>query len=230
MMASKKALRRPAGVLLAFSVAVTFTLAGFAMPNPPEKADAAAQIQQQTGTLTADGSVTVNGNQAKSGMTILTQSVITTGSNAHAIVELGPLGRVELHSDTTATLQMLGSLIEAALSHCGKVTVTVPIGIVGRVTIPQRQDVHVKMIQGGKVTVRYGNTKEKFVYVHHEEYFDNAIDVNSDGGAAIFEVHCGHNPIAAYWWTASPLGLLFLLLGGGEETVTPPVLSPSVPG
>jgi hypothetical protein len=162
-------------------------------------------------------------------MTVLTQSVITTGSGGQASIELGPLGRVELAQETTVTLQLLGSLVQAALNQCGKVTVSVPIGVTGQVTIPQQEKTHVKVIQG-KVTVKYGSGKEKTVVAGEDKEFDDATQVTSDGGVAIFEVFCGHRRPIGYYFLASPLALLFLLLRGGGESTPPPVLSPAVPG
>jgi hypothetical protein len=160
-------------------------------------------------------------------MTVLTGSVITTGSNGHASIELGTLGRVELAHDTTVTLQLLGSVIDATLNLCGKVTVTVPTGITGRVTIPQQEKTHVKVVQG-KVTVKYDTNKERVLVAGDNKEFDDATLVTSDGGPALFEVYCGYHRPIGYYFLASPLALLLLLLRGNNET--PPVLSPSVPG
>ena len=160
-------------------------------------------------------------------MTVLTGNVITTGAGGHASIELGPLGRVELAQETTVTLQMLGNVVDAALNHCGKVTVTVPTGITGRVTIPQQEKTHVKVVQG-KVTVKYDTNKEKVLVAGDNKEFDNATEVTSDGGAALFEVYCGYHRPIGYYFLASPLALLLLLLRGDNET--PPVLSPTIPG
>jgi hypothetical protein len=229
MIISKKRLRIPTSVLLALSVAATFTFSSFAAPSLPEKTDTPVQVQQgPTGTLTARGPVTVNGNEAKTGMTVLTQSVITTGSGGQASIELGPLGRVELAQQTTVTLQLAGSLVQATLNQCGRVTVSVPAGVTGQVTIPQQEKTHVKVVQG-KVTVRYGGGKDKTVVAGEDKEFDDATEVTSDGGAAIFEVYCGHKRPIGYYFLASPLALLLLLLRDTDNP-TPPVLSPVVPG
>lgn len=49
-----------------------------------------------SGELSVKGQVTVNGQMAVSGATVFTDSVITTGDNSSATVNLGKLGRVEL--------------------------------------------------------------------------------------------------------------------------------------
>jgi len=170
-------------------------------------------------------------------MTILTGSVISVGSGGHAIVEMGPLGRIEIAQGTTLTLQLLGNVQEASLTQCGNVTVTVPIGITGRVTIPQPQTARVSVSQG-KVTVKYDTNHEKVLVSGNTESFANVTEVISDGGAAVFAVCCGctSRPAVAGWLPFSPW---WLLLGipvgvgigvgvtrGGE----PPVLSPVIPG
>ena len=238
MIVSRTRLRIHMSVLAALSVAFTFTLSSFAEPGIAETTDLVPQVQPaQSGTLTATGSVTVNGNPATTGMTILTGSVISTAAGGHALVELGPLGRTELGQVTTLTLQMLGNVQESSLTQCGDVTVTVPIGITGRVTIPQPQTASVRVSQG-KVTVKYDNNLEKVLVAGNDGTFLNVTEVFSDGGAAVFEVYCGHRraPAVAHWLPFSPW---WLLLGAGAGVgigvgVTredePPVLSPVIPG
>jgi len=246
MIGSRKRFRNPVSALVALSVAITFTLSSYAAPAAPSPAagpydDTVLPVRAQaaqTGVLTATGSVTVNGNPAATGMTILTGSVIQTGAGGHAVIELGPLGRTELGQLTTVTLQMLGNAQESALTQCGDVAVTVPIGITGRVTIPQPQTATVKVSQG-KVTVKYDNNLEKVLVAGNTETFLNVTEVVSDGGAAVFEVYCGVSrraaaagfPFAPWWFLlAIPVGLGIGLgvthSGGGP----PPVLSPVVPG
>jgi hypothetical protein len=244
MIGFKQRLQIPISVIAAFSVAVTFVLSSFAVPSvaAPGSADATAmpapQVQPaQSGTLTATGPVTVDGNAAATGMTILTGSVITTGSGGHALIELGPLGRTELGQVTSITLQMLGNVQESALTVCGSVTVTVPMGITGRVTIPQPHAAFVKVVQG-KVTVKYGGNLQKDLIAPSTEGFDNLAEVFSDGGAAVFEVYCGSHRVAAAafpfapWWlllgipVGVGIGLGVTHSGGGP----PPVLSPVIPG
>lgn len=238
MISSNMRLRIPISALAALSVAITFTLSSFAAPDLVEKADAAAQVQPaQTGTLTASGPVTVNGNQATTGMTILTGSVISVGAGGHAVIELGPLGRVDIAQGTTITLQILGNTQESAMTQCGDVTVTVPIGITGRVTIPQPRAAVVRVSQG-KVNVKYETNHEKVLVAGNKEGFDNLIEVASDGGAAVFEVYCVYSRLAAAGWLPfSPWWLLLAIpagvgvgVGVTREDEPPPVLSPVIPG
>jgi hypothetical protein len=171
-------------------------------------------------------------------MTILTGSVIQTGAGGRAIIDLGPLGRTELGQVTTVTLQMLGNVQESALTQCGDVTVTVPTGITGRVTVPQPQTATVSVSQG-QVTVKYDNNLQKVLVAGNTETFLNVTEVYSDGAAAVFEVFCGRRRVAAAavfpfapWWflLAIPIGVGIGVgvthSGGGP----PPVLSPVIPG
>jgi hypothetical protein len=169
-------------------------------------------------------------------MTILTGAVISTGAGGHALIELGPLGRTELGQATTVTLQMLGNVQESSLTECGSVTVTVPISITGRVTIPQPRTVDVRVTQG-KVTVKYDTNQEKVLVPGNNEGFDNVTEVFSDGGAAVFEVYCvqGRRGAAARflpfpWWLllAIPAGVGIGF--GVHHDEEPTVLSPVIPG
>jgi hypothetical protein len=140
---------------------------------------------------------------------------------------MGPLGRVDLEEETTVTLQMLGGTLEAALNNCGTITVSVPAGIIARVPVPGAWNLHVKVIQGGTVTVKYDGGKEQFVAPGNEQYFDDVTEITSNGGAIVFEVDCRRRRLAPFLF-AAPLGLLALLFGGDEAVV--PVLSPAIPG
>jgi len=169
-------------------------------------------------------------------MTILTGSVISVGAGGHAVVELGPLGRIDIAQGTTITLQILGNAQEAAMTQCGDVTVTVPIGITGRVTIPQPRPAMVRVSQG-KVTVKFETNHEKVLLAGNKEGFNNLSEVVSDGGAAVFEVYCVYSRLGAARWL--PFSPWWLLLGipagvgigvGVTREDEPPVLSPVIPG
>ncbi|NOT62631.1 MAG: hypothetical protein HOP19_20690 [Acidobacteria bacterium] len=57
-----------------------------------------------TGRLTADGPVTVNGNQARTGDTIFPGAVIETPANVGATIQLCALGQLDLSPNTNLTL------------------------------------------------------------------------------------------------------------------------------
>jgi len=71
----------------------------------------------QAGEITVTGQVTVNGQTAVSNSTVLSGAVIAAGAGSNAVVSLGKLGRVEILSDSTATLIFSGSSIVVNLSE-----------------------------------------------------------------------------------------------------------------
>lgn len=98
---------------MALAVAITsfFTLRSFAAPETITAAPIPA-AQDCTGTLTvAKGTVTINGNEAKTGASVLSNSTLATSSGGRAIIDLGQLGRVELEGGTTATIMCVGNTI-----------------------------------------------------------------------------------------------------------------------
>lgn len=78
-----------------------------------------------TGELLVSGksaSVSVNGQDAQSGRTIVSASTITTPATASAIVSVGKLGKIELAPNSTITLNFSENGISGDLAS-GKVTV-----------------------------------------------------------------------------------------------------------
>ena len=119
--------RASTSLVLALAIATAFTLRSFAAPEA-SRAAGPAFAQDCTGTLTVSaGQVTINGNAAQTGATVMSGSAIATGSNGKAIIDLGPAGRVELGENTSITLTCVaGSL--AIRSGCGKTEVEVRRG------------------------------------------------------------------------------------------------------
>jgi len=85
------------------------------------------------GEITVTGNVTVNGERAVSGSTIGTDSVIVTGANSGAVINLTGRGKVELFADTSITLKFTDRSIVAILTS-GKIRVMNLAGIGATVT------------------------------------------------------------------------------------------------
>src|SRR6185369_17713348 len=84
--------RASVSLVLAMAVISVFTLRSFASPDAVSAGDPNPP-QNCTGSLTvASGKVSINGNPAQTGATVLTGSVLTTNSNGKAIIDLGALG------------------------------------------------------------------------------------------------------------------------------------------
>ena len=114
----KNHLKMSIGLMVALAVTVVFSLSSFAAPDLPASAVDPLLAQDCTGTLTfKKGTVTVNGNAAQTGATIMSGSVVSTTSG-HAFVELGALGRVELSNHTTVVIICAGNTLTVR-SQCG---------------------------------------------------------------------------------------------------------------
>lgn len=72
--------------------------------------------------LVSGSSVTVNGEQVKSGRTIFTSSTISTPENTTAIVNISKLGKVKIAPNSTLTVSFNENGISGSLLN-GKVTV-----------------------------------------------------------------------------------------------------------
>lgn len=114
-MFGKKMLRKSVTLTTLAAVWCVYSMVAFAIP-----VDSAAEI-------TVSGQVTVNGQQAVSNATVLSGSVISTGSNSSAVVSLGKLGRVEISSDSSITLNF-GTNNIIAIVDSGKVRISTSAG------------------------------------------------------------------------------------------------------
>src|SRR2546426_8370478 len=95
-------MRALTSMAVAVAVVTIFTLHSFAAPDVAKLAAETNPLQDCTGSLTVvSGQVKINGNEAKTGATVLTGSLIATDSNGDAIIDLGGVGRVELGEGTT---------------------------------------------------------------------------------------------------------------------------------
>jgi hypothetical protein len=180
-------------LVLAVTVTSVFSLRSFAAI---ESRDSAVEpiAQDCSGTLTVKGgTVTLNGNPAQTGATVMSGSVISTGSGA-AVVDLGPAGRVEVGDHTTATIICVGGSIEVRTS-CNKTKVEVKRGQVD-VKSPK-----VETIPAGK-----------------SESYDGGIDATAPAGVDM-EVECVGKKAGGVFVGAGLVGLLALIGVGAAIAV-----------
>lgn len=199
--------RATISIALAMAVATVFTLRSFAAPEVTKAVVDPALAQDCTGTLTVKtGQVTINGNAAQTGATVMTGSTIATSSNGKAIIDLGALGRVEVGDNTTVTLTCTAGSLQIR-SNCTKTEVEVRKGSLN-VTSPTAE------------TLAAGQKKD----------YDGAVDATSAGGIDV-KVECEGRKAAGPFVGAGLLGLLALIgigaavaigigLGGGDESVS----------
>jgi len=117
---------------------------------------ALARNDRPAGELTITGSgangetssVKVNGETARSGRSIFSSSIISTPSNAGAIINLGKSGTIELAPDTTFTVNFDDNSVSGDLAS-GKVTV---VGAASGVNVKTATGDLVKLNSGESVT------------------------------------------------------------------------------
>lgn len=191
----KSSPRSSISLLLAVAVASVFTLRSFAAPEAA-KPHAAGTSQDCTGTLTLKaGQVTINGNAAQTGATVITGSVISTNSNGKAIIDLAALGRVEVGDSTTVTLTCVAGSLELR-TNCSRTEVEVRRGAVD--------------VRAPKVETLTAGKKQKY---------DGGIDLTAAAGVDV-KVECeGRKGAGGLWVSPGLLGLL-ALVGVGAAVAT----------
>jgi hypothetical protein len=92
-------------------------------PGQAQSARELAKLHQ------AKGQVSLNGNAAAKGATILSDGSVTTGARSSAVVSLGKLGRVELLPDSTMKLSYSDSNFSLSMLSAGRVRVSSSSGV-----------------------------------------------------------------------------------------------------
>jgi ribosomal 50S subunit-recycling heat shock protein len=197
--------RASISIALAMAVATVFTLRSFAAPEVTKAVVDPALAQECTGALTVKaGQVTINGNAAQTGATVMTGSTIATSSNGKAIIDVGTLGRVEIGENTTATLTCVAGSLEIRTS-CSRTEVEVRRGTVD--------------VKSPKMETLTAGKKAKY---------DGGVDATSTTGVDV-KVECeGRKAGAGLFVGPGLVGLLALIgigaavaigvaVGGGDE-------------
>lgn len=189
-------LRASISIALAMAVVTLFTLSSFAAPEVSKIAGDRDLTQDCTGTLTVKaGQVTINGNAPQTGATVMTGSVIATGSNGKAIIDLGALGRVEVGDNTTVTLTCAAGLLEIR-TNCAKTDVEVRRG-----------------------TVDVKSPKAETLAAGKKAKYDGGVDITSAGGVDV-KVECAGGKVAAGTHIGPGLwALLALVAVGGAVAI-----------
>jgi hypothetical protein len=230
-------LKAPLSLLLVLLALAAFCFNNFAVFGASEDAAPAVvenlpAFEESTGTLTAKGHVLLNGQYVRTGVTVVNGSVIQTDTGAHALIEAGPLGRVDLDPITAILLTYGDRSVEASLNKCGKgVTLNLPAGIQGRVKVvhisdvgvlSEHRDLDVKVYRG-EVLVKYGQGKERTLKAGDHRDFDNATEVSASGDA-VFKVYCDESHFVPLLGLPA-LAIPFVVGGAAAAAGIPPVLS-----
>ena len=188
--------RASISVVLAMAVMMVFTLRSFAAPEIVTPLVDPMLGQECTGTLSVkSGTITINGNAAQTGATVMSGSTISTSSNGKAVVDLGPLGRVEIGEGSTVTLTCVGGSLQIRTT-CVRTEVDVKSGSLN-VTAPTAK------------TVSAGS----------DETFTGGIEANSTGAIDV-KVECeGRRAGGGPFVGAGLLGLLALIGVGAAVAI-----------
>lgn len=230
-------MKTPISLILTFALATLFvTPVVIARVNDPDLAENLPVVQVPTGMLTVKGPVLLNGNEAKTGMTVLDGSVIQTRTAGEAIIDMGAIGQVIVHGFSAITLKMSPNSVDIDFNKCGKgVTVTVPPNVPAVVRILHEgkvgifsddREIDVK-VKKGQVLVKYEADKEKILDAVDHHDFDGVKQVSATGDA-VFKVYCDEKefPILFFIPVAAIIFPVTELIG--DEPVQP-VVSPTQP-
>lgn len=199
--------RASISVVLAMAVMMVFTLRSFAAPEVSTVFDPVF-AQDCTGTLTVkSGTVSINGNAAQTGATVMTGSTIATSSNGKAVIDLGAMGRVEVGDNTSVTLTCAGGSLQIR-STCTRTEIEVKSGSLN-VTSPTAG------------TLAAGQSAK----------YDGTVDATSTGAIDV-KIECGGRKVGAGPFVGAGLVGFLALIGigaavavgiaiGDEDSVTP---------
>ncbi len=212
----KVCLRAFTSLLLAVTVTTVFSLSSFAASQPDTLLDSLALdpafAQEPSGVLT--GSATVNGIATESGATITSGSRIETGSSS-AVIDLGPLGRIELRPHTSIVLVFAAGMVSIK-NLCSPFEVEVVTG---------------------QAQVREGSDAPETKVAGEDEEYSGSGEVTTTGGTNLI-LDCEDDPAAAF--IGPGLGGILGLIGvgaaifagvalGDESGPSTPVVSPTQP-
>ena len=120
--------RASISVVLAMAIMMVFSLRSFAAPEIVTPTFDPTPVQDCSGTVTVKaGQITINGNVAQTGATVMSGSTIATSSNGNAVIDLGALGRVEVGENTTVTLTCAGGSLQIR-ANCSRTEIEVRTG------------------------------------------------------------------------------------------------------
>ena len=230
-------MKTPISLILTFALATLFvTPVVIARVNDPDLAENLPVVQVPTGMLTVKGPVLLNGNEAKTGMTVLDGSVIQTRTAGEAIIDMGAIGQVIVHGFSAITLKMSPNSVDIDLNKCGKgVTVTVPPNVPAVVRILHEgkvgifsddREIDVK-VKKGQVLVKYEADKEKILDAVDHHDFDGVKQVSATGDA-VFKVYCDEKEFPILFFIPVAAIIFPVTESIGDEPVQP-VVSPTQP-
>ena len=143
--------------------------------------------QDLKGTLTGTGQLSVNDIPVQSGASVANGSIVATGPDGDASLDLGTLGRIQLRPNTTIRLALAPGSCALEMVKCGSFTQVVPDGVSTQVRMTTAKLVQVATLHGeAKVNV---GSKSKSIKAGTRKTVYNTNEVVANGNAT-FTVNC----------------------------------------
>lgn len=178
------------------------------------------------GTLTATGHVTVNGNEARTGATILNGSRVATGPDGDALIDLRALGRIQLRPDTEIKLILASGSCQVEIIRCGSLTQTVPAGVSAEARRMEPGLMEVAVLPG-EANVESVNSDDQVVIKSGENRVFNEFERVMARGETTLTLNCCDCeipaagfilPLGGWWGGAAALTGAAVGVGVGVDT------------
>ena len=195
-------LKAQCSFLLILTLTTVYSLNALAAPAPVATTASETIIQDTTGpvgTLTGTGQMTVNDNAVQSGASVTNGSVVATGADGDASIDLGAWGRIQLRPNTTVRVLLAPNRCTLEMLRCGSLTEIVPEGVATEVKMSHSQLMQVAALTGEAHVNNPGGkdgTDNLIVKAGESHALDHIQSVTASG-QAIFTVNCCDCDIAA---------------------------------
>ena len=145
-----------------------------------------------TGMVVGSGDFRINDSRVLSGATITSGSVIETGPDGDASIDLGPFGHLRLRPNTTVKLVFQADSCEILMEHCGSLTQVLPDGISSQVDVKEEKLTQVAATRGeaiidGAAMAEGGNAKT--VHEGETRTYSKVVKLTAKGNAT-FTLNC----------------------------------------
>src|SRR5262249_10081285 len=145
-----------------------------------------------TGMVIGSGELKVNDSRVMSGATITSGSIVSTGPDGDASIDLGPVGHLRLRPNTSVKLVFGDGSCEISMEHCGSLTAVLPDGISSQVNFKEEKLTQVAATKGeavvdGVAMAEGGNAKT--LHEGETRTYSKVAKVTARGDAA-FSLNC----------------------------------------
>jgi hypothetical protein len=145
------------------------------------------RVQDLSGTLTGTGQFTINDAPAQSGAGVANGSLVGTGPDGDASLDLGALGRIQLRPNTVIRVALSPGHCALEMVKCGSLTQVVPDGVSTQVRMTTAKLVQVATLRGeAKANV---GSKSKTIKAGARKTVYNTNEIIANGNTT-FTVNC----------------------------------------